>query len=523
MTKAIRFIESQLINFTSHRSRTVKYGDITRLSGQNGEGKTSIGTAPAWTLWGVDLFGSKFNPSPTNYEFDRVLASLLLSVDGTPYKFAREIDEKGANVFYLNDVPTKAKEYDAAVASLFDKDEFLSAYNPLYFFGLHWTKQREQIMKHTTAPDKGTVLAEMSRTSPEQKVKDIVHNPAALKLDELTKKHSLSDLQKIHTDAKNKSEKLHIQSQGSVKTLTAQLQAMGPATVIDREVLEAEGAELDKKVKSFDEDRKKTMVRDNEIKAKQAQIDALTQRIEAGKDDYKATEAKRIEQECQTCGQALTDEAKATAEQNRKAALKALALKVNPSIELRKAWREELTQLQPIPEPDYTVTDLVTRIGEINALLHADDSRTKATADLDKAKKDEAAHLQAKNESIFILDAIKAYRATEATLQASKVESLFTRLKPRLFKFVKTTGEYEPDFEIMMDGKNYSALSAGEKIAAGLELTEVLFKQSELIAPVFIDGIESYTGKVAVYDQLITGRAVVGQELRIETEGGVAA
>ncbi|MDU5949080.1 MAG: ATPase, partial [Paenibacillus macerans] len=116
------------------------------------------------------------------------------------------------------------------------------------------------------------------------------------------------------------------------------------------------------------------------------------------------------------------------------------------------------------------------------------------------------------------LDAIKAYRAKEAELQAEKVQALFTTLQIRLFKFVKTTGEYESDFSIQMSGKDYATLSTGEKIAAGLELTEVLHKQSGLIVPTFIDGIGEYTGEVAVYGQLITGRAVKGQKLKIETE-----
>jgi DNA repair exonuclease SbcCD ATPase subunit len=52
MPKTVRFIESTLENFTSHRNRTVTFSDITRLSGRNGQGKTSIGVAPTWVLWG---------------------------------------------------------------------------------------------------------------------------------------------------------------------------------------------------------------------------------------------------------------------------------------------------------------------------------------------------------------------------------------------------------------------------------------------------------------------------------------
>ncbi|KHF33425.1 hypothetical protein CM49_04373 [Paenibacillus sp. P1XP2] len=233
MATHFRFIRLGLRNFAGlEGDTTVEYGDITKLSGQNGEGKTSIGTGPVWTLYGTDIFGSKYNPSPTTYEFDRVYSALTLEVDGEQIEFAREIDEKGKNAFYINSVPAKAKEYEEAVAALFDKEDFLALYNPGFFFTQHWTKQREQILKYSIPPAKVEVLAEMSRTSPDQKLKDIKLNPAAAKLDELMKKHSLDDLQKIHGGTggqKSKLEKQHIAAQSRTKTLQEQLDRLPDA------------------------------------------------------------------------------------------------------------------------------------------------------------------------------------------------------------------------------------------------------------------------------------------------------
>ncbi|MOA44599.1 hypothetical protein D3C78_1669030 [compost metagenome] len=83
---------------------------------------------------------------------------------------------------------------------------------------------------------------------------------------------------------------------------------------------------------------------------------------------------------------------------------------------------------------------------------------------------------------------------------------------------MKTKDEYVPDFSIQMNGKDYATLSVGEKITAGLELTEVLFRQSDLIVPTFVDGIGEYTGDFKIYGQLITAQAVKGRALTIETE-----
>ena len=68
----------------------------------------------------------------------------------------------------------------------------------------------------------------------------------------------------------------------------------------------------------------------------------------------------------------------------------------------------------------------------------------------------------------------------------------------------------------MMDGKPYRTLSLSESIRAGLELREVLSKQSDLIMPVFVDNAESITRFKEPSGQLIISRVVAGQELKIE-------
>lgn len=517
MPKTIKFKQLHLISYTGHDEITVNYGDITKLSGQNGAGKSSIGEAPAWIAWGCDLAGGKFNPSPTDRPFDRVFGSLLLSVDGTDVLIAREI-LNGSNKFYINEVPQKATEFDAFISSLFNKEQFLSLYSPSFFFLQHWSKQREQVMQHVTPPSNKEVFQAMSRTSPDQKAKDIVLNPQATRLEEEFKKHTISDLEKKNTDLKSKNDKLHTQSQGSVKTLTDQLKALGPAVEIDREALQAEGEELDKKIQSYESDKANVAQWENQRIRLQNQIDTLSQRIIDGKQDHAKSKDTEISTTCNSCGQGLTEEAKATSISNKKTVVNGIAKRVNDMLEQKKMLVTQLAALPEFKGPDYSVADLISRIGEINSLLQSETIRTKATADLEKAKQAEVDYLKAKNDAIFVMDAIKVFKAKEAELQVSKVQELFTTLSVRLFDYVQSTGEYKPAFVIQMNGKDYDTLSTGEKIGAGLELSEVLYKQSELVVPTFIDNYESYTGKVAVYGQFITCNVVVGKSLTIESE-----
>lgn len=522
MAKQIRFIRQELQNFAGIRKLDEKYGDITRLSGKNGEGKTTFGEAPAWIFCGTDMFGNRFNPTPTTYEFDRVYAALTISVDGTEMKFAREINEKGANVFYINDVPMKAKEFEAAVAELFDKDTFLSLYNPGYFFTQHWTKQREMILKNTVPPARSVVLAEMSRTSPGEKTKDIQLNPAAAKLDELLKKHSLDDLQKIHGGTggqKSKLEKQHIAAQSRTKTLREQFDRL-PDAPDDIEAVKAESAVLLEQIQKINPLIEKAKSESDVRSDLQAQINAAREQVEAAKDRYMKVYNEPIKDSCPSCKRLLDEESVKAVTETKEARKKELHAEHAALVAKRKELEEQLAGMEIVDVSDLwaEMRELERKRDDLEDLIHAEKARESLKADVEAAKKAEDETLAALKESIFILDAIKSYRAKEAELQAEKVQSLFTRLKVRLFKFVKTSGDYEPDFSIQMDGKDYATLSVGEKITAGLELSEVLFQQSEIILPTFVDGIGEYTGEFRVYGQLITAQAVKGREFTIETE-----
>lgn len=522
MAKQIRFIRLVLQNFAGVKQLDEQYGDITRLSGKNGEGKTTFGEAPAYIFFGTDIYGSKFNPSPTTYEFDRVYAALTFAVDGDEQTYAREITEKGTNAFYINDVPIKAKEYDSAVAELFDKDVFLSLYNPGYFFTLHWTKQRELLLKNTLPPAKSVVLQEMSRTSPEQKAKDIPLNPDAAKLDELTQKHSLDDLQKIHGGTggqKSKLEKQYIADQSRTKTLREQFDRL-PAAPEDIDAVKAESAALLEQIQKVAPQIDKAKQEADKRSGVQSQLIAVRQQVDVAKDRYMKVYNEPIEDICPSCKRPLDEESIKAVTDTKEAHKEELRTEHAALVAKRKELEEQLAGMELVDVSDLwnEMRELERKRDGLEDIIHAEKERAGLKTDVEAAKKAEDATLTALKDSIFILDAIKAYRAKEAELQAEKVQALFTTLQIRLFKFVKTSGEYEPDFSIQMHGKDYATLSVGEKITAGLELSEVLFKQSDLVLPTFVDGVGEYTGDFNIYGQLITAQAEKGKKFTIETE-----
>lgn len=521
MTKVIKFIQLVLINFAGIKSRTVDYGTINHLIAQNGEGKTTIGTAPIWTLWGKDLFGKdytkdKYSPRPTNYKYDVVQTSLLLSVNGTEYKFTREIAGK-SNKFYINDIPKSATEYSAAVESLFTQDEFMALYFPSYFFSLHWEKQRSMLMSSMLAPVAKTVLTEMSRTSADQKAKDIELNPMALMLAGELKKHNLADLESKAKDAKPKLDKQLIEATRDVETLTNQAEKLTGISGTREELEQAKNehdqaiVELEKVIAKGQQDN--AAYQDAERKYRIA-----FEAVDDSKDNFPKLKNEVIEDTCRTCKQPLQEESVKAVESDKERRIEEYKAKHSTLVQAKKDALAALQSLELIDLQEFRSQQIehqqkLKEIDEQLALLSIKESIEK---DIEAAKQREQEVTSKLRETVFLLDAIKAYKAKEAEVQASELQSKFKTLSVRLFKYVKSSDSYDPDFSIQMDGKDYAYLSTGEKIGAGLELIEVLFEQTNMITPIFIDGIGEYTGKLTAYDQVITARAVEGQELTIE-------
>lgn len=501
----IQFQKLTLKNYKSHRDLVVEFGDLTKISGDNAKGKSSILEAISWTLYGTDALGSKTDPSPTNYDFDEVKAELLFSVDDKPVLLGRGI-VKGKAQYWINEVPSKAKEFDELVQSLFDKDLFLSLFNPSYFPSLHWETQRKIILQYVTPPANKEVFSQL---------------PAAQadKLADLLKKHSITDLDKIHRDNKNKQDKAYIAAQSRTKTLLEQLESLPDANV-DVEEATAQIAEIDGQIKEIEQTTNSATQTNATYTALQSRIKALQEQISASAAKWPELRDEQIEDTCRTCKQPLQDDAKHAVNENKERRVQAYKEQHAALVAKRKEAEaqlaaleyidvsEQLEKIRTLEQDKQPLLDVIKAFARLEQLEQQ----------IEQAKADEVATLASRNESVFILDAIKAFQAKEAELQATKVQDLFTTLSIRLFKQNKGDGELKPDFEIEMDGKPYRKLSLSESIRAGLELRDVLSQQSSIVAPCFVDNAESITRFTQPNGQLIMCRVVAGQDLKIETE-----
>lgn len=498
----IKFKQLVLKNFKSHRDLTVDFGEHTAITADNAKGKSTIAQSITWLLYGTDPLGSKLDPTPITYEADETMVSLLLEVDSKDLLLGRGL-KKGKTQYYINEVPSKAGEFNELLEKLFDKELFMSLFNPNYFPSLHWEKQRAMLLQYVTAPLKKDVLKHMQEVQ-------------AVELEKLLKKHSLDDLEKVHKANKTKLDKQYIAAQSRTKTLREQLETFTPSAPY--ESLLSELNTLKKQREEIEKITDEAGTINSRINTLQNQINALLIEREHLKENFTQLKNEKIEDHCRVCKQPLQGEAITAAKQEKQERMNRVKNQFDEVVIKRKELEAELKSLEyvDISEQLAKARDIQEKINQIEIEIANYKQLEGLKKQIEQAEKDEKEVLESLNESIFIIDSIKAYRAKEAELQGEKVQALFETLSIKLFQLQKN-GEYKPTFEIEMDGKPYSKLSLSEGIKAGLELREVLAKQSNLIVPVFIDNAESITSFKQPTGQLITSKVVAGQELKIDS------
>ncbi|EJQ55139.1 AAA family ATPase [Bacillus mycoides] len=499
----IYFKELRITNFKNHDSLNVAFGEITTISGPNGAGKSSLGEAITWVLYGIDPYGTKNEPKPIGNEEAETKVELLIQVDDKDILIGKA--QKKAAKYFINEVPKKAKEFESFVDELFDKQAFLSLFNPGYFSSQHWQTQREQLLTYVSEPLKKEVFAELPKIQVEL-------------LEENLKKLSIEDLQKVHIERKKTHEKSYERASERVITLKEQYEKQkAESTDVNKEEIESQLSELQAKRSEIDKTIKDSQKKHQQYNQVQYQIEGMKQQVLKQKEVVLGIRDEELQDTCHTCGQALQDEAVEQVKQNkinRFEEAKQIGTKmVNKLKELEASIKE-----MSLEEVDPTQTrEIDEKIYELNGLLRQSQQLGLLQKEIDEAASTQEKIRKEKNESIAIIDAIKDFRTKRSELMVSKIQSLFTNIDVQLYETLKN-GEERATFEILMDGKPYSRLSTAEKIKAGLELIEVLSKQSQLVVPTFVDNAESIIHFTKPAGQLIIAK-VEDTEFTIKVEG----
>lgn len=161
--KIITLKQLKLLNFKGVREKTIEFGNVTDIFGDNGTGKTTIMDAFLWLIFGKDSTDRKDFEIKTldanNKAFHKMSheVSAIINVDGDEVSVRHTYKEnwptkKGTatetfsghkNEYYWNDVPLNETEFKNKVSALLlDEGLFKLITNTTYFNSLKWPDRR---------------------------------------------------------------------------------------------------------------------------------------------------------------------------------------------------------------------------------------------------------------------------------------------------------------------------------------------------------------------------------------------
>ncbi|EAC3320308.1 ATPase [Listeria monocytogenes] len=484
----VQFEKLEINNFKDHKQLTVYFDDRTEISGKNGAGKTSIGEAITWLLYGTDLLGNKIEPQPIGTE-EEVTVSLLFKADGKEIFLTKK--QKKTAKYSINAVPRKATEFTDMVDSLFDKSLFYSLYSPAYFFSQHWQTQREQLLSYLSEPGEKEVLETLSTVDQDTLTTEL-------------SSHLLEDLDAINRETFRTSDNRYERASERVLTLKEQL-ANTDESNADVEALTSQKAELIAQRTAMEKQEDKNYQLRNKYSLAAQEIDSLKAAILRKREEALTVREQEIDSNCTACGQPLQGEAIEFAENHRKQHYNDLVKQGKKMVEQLEDLKAKLSKLeQPQQKFDQNkYTELDERIIEISGQIQLAKRASILSDEINDAEKEKQDIRKKRNNAQTIVEAIKRFKAKKSELMVEKVNDLFENITIKLYETLKN-GTEKPTFEVEWNNRPYSKLSTAEKIIAGIEFANALSDKAETVVPCFVDNAESVIDLPNPKGQLIT-------------------
>lgn len=168
----------ELKNFKGIKELVINFGDVTSISGKNATGKTTVVDAFTWLLFGKDSKDrTTFNIKTLDANGEELhgldhSVTGELEVDGQAITLQRLYKEKWVKQrgqaqaelkghtteYFINEVPTSMKDYQARVNQIFEENKFKLVTSPLYFTNLKWQDQRKMLLEIIGDIDEETVI-----------------------------------------------------------------------------------------------------------------------------------------------------------------------------------------------------------------------------------------------------------------------------------------------------------------------------------------------------------------------------
>ena len=521
----------------------VNLDTITYVMGGNGQGKTTIADAIAFAFCGTPLWGEKSCDRLKNPE-SAVLSVEVRFVDenGEVHTLVRQKDERDSII-----VLDKNKIRQADMERIFaEKDIFLSILNPLYFLEKIAENGREFLQKLLPPVAHETILAGLTEHSRSLLEKESIPDPEyyikqkrtalkEIKETEIYLDGQIDILKKQQKEAEQKLDELLGQGKAVAERKKELTEKRYKGIDVDSLKRQAEGA--DREAKRREIQSRRTAIEKRQYQSEfQEEIGKAKAKLEMRAGRYKQLEQRlsslRLGDSCPTCHVTVTQDTLPLMQ-------KGIKEDMLRTFAEGKTAREALTELfdmekksckhfenfkaEDLQKADAELAALQSdtslaviqekiRLGnlseeEYKELLELDKAAAAYTLEVEKVnataqnpEKIKRLEQQAtdnskrKAELLNLIHAAQEYAAKKAELMLSQLTMHHAAIK--LFEIVKTTGEVKNVFKCTYDGRDYSWLSASEKIKAGLEISGLLKQITGLCYPVYIDNAESITTKL---------------------------
>ena len=174
----MKLVQLNLQNFKGIEFGDFRFANNTIIRGDNATGKTTVFDALCWLLFGKDsLDRADFqiktlkNGEPV-HNVNHMVQAAFDNEDGTGFTLKRIYREKYSNPrggevkltghttdYFINDVPSKEKEYKAFINSMINEDVFKLITNPLFFNEQYtWQNRRKLLLEMCGDVDDASVI-----------------------------------------------------------------------------------------------------------------------------------------------------------------------------------------------------------------------------------------------------------------------------------------------------------------------------------------------------------------------------
>ena len=165
--KKIKLLSMRIQNFKGCKDRVIEFGQTTRITGDNGVGKSTVFDAYLWLLFdknskGVTNFAVRpLTESGETINNIKISVEATISVDNDEYKLRKTQKQKwvkkrgtdtrefqgNINEFDINGYPKSQKEFKEFISGIVNEEVFTLISNPAAFTSLPWKEQRDILMQ----------------------------------------------------------------------------------------------------------------------------------------------------------------------------------------------------------------------------------------------------------------------------------------------------------------------------------------------------------------------------------------